>query len=555
MDVGLIPFFILTTMVGSAQYNMAADTKDRWTSFLDSVYATNQMIQTVWMTSAVMSAMHGFSSCIDLFLIIIFRKISALPPDMNPLEEDKLTRRKTKHKYKNSEVTLVDEKHMSDFMGTTAASSPNRMSRASESAHSDRTSRGISFTQSRSGEKSIYSPHNPKTAHISRASLADGMYQQNGAATSKVNLHRPISSEDVAFSHRTSPMPSHPSMPKRASVVSSTNSSNDRLNRDSREDLDKDNWFAIGDGTEDDQDEPSRHNPYVYTAPQQRSPQRSPQRTAPQQLFAHPMGPDHRNYREPVREDNHSHLPAGHPLHMNPPTPRNLEQAPPSPPPQPIALRNASKPLATTKIGFSHHIATRSRADDELLAHAERSKTMTSEVSALSGSSKYSDQETTISDLSNGQTGFSSRAAPSRQLYGDLAAAMRGVRHQPVISPRPKSMVGSLHWASSDVSYSDAASNAASSRGGRSHVGTVVRKDRSPVSDIDEDEDQPLGNKWSGYGRVVSRTGVDMDPRGDIGTAARRREVSGKVAEEGRAGANSGWFSGGMFRRTSGFQS
>jgi hypothetical protein len=88
-------------------------------------------------------------------------------------------------------------------------------------------------------------------------------------------------------------------------------------------------------------------------------------------------------------------------------------------------------------------------------------------------------------------------------------------------------------------------------------VGTVVRKDRSPVSDIHEDDDdEPLGNRWSGMGRVVSRSGVEyMAPGGDLGAAARRREVSGKVAEEGRAGANSGWFAGGMFRRVSGMKS
>jgi hypothetical protein len=41
--------------------------------------------------------------------------------------------------------------------------------------------------------------------------------------------------------------------------------------------------------------------------------------------------------------------------------------------------------------------------------------------------------------------------------------------------------------------------------------------------------------------RVVSRSGIDT-----MG----RREVSGKVAEEGRAGPR-GWFSGGLFRRPS----
>jgi hypothetical protein len=43
--------------------------------------------------------------------------------------------------------------------------------------------------------------------------------------------------------------------------------------------------------------------------------------------------------------------------------------------------------------------------------------------------------------------------------------------------------------------------------------------------------------------RVVSRTGVDV-AEGDLGLATRRREVSGKIAEEGRGG--------GLWRRISG---
>lgn len=557
-------------MVATGQYNMASDDKDRWTSVFSAGDATNQLMQAIRMASAVMIGLHGLSTCISLYLIIVFRKIAAMPPDMNPLEEDKLTRRKHKHKYKNSEVTLVDEKHLSDFMGTTANSTPNRMSKASESNFSDRNSRKISFTQSRSEQQSLYSPHNPRTAHISRTSLAENVYQQNPPTTSRINLnHEP---SDVAYSHRTSPMPNHPKMQKRPTMVSPSQSTDELMARNSREDLAKDNaWFAVGDNTEDGGNNETLDNPYAFgvqssgtvrhlrpQSQQQINPQQRPsskpkpteQPTHDQgESFLHPRDSNHRGNREPLLKNKHSHVPAGHPLHMNPPTPRN-NQSPPSPPPQPIAPRRASRGISPSQPGFSHHIVTHSPADDELLTPNQRSKTMTSEVSGLSGSSRYSDQGTESSDLSSAQTGFSTRTAPSRQLYGDLAAAMRGVRHQPIISPRPKSHIGSLHWASSEASYSESTVSHAESKHSRNQSVNNVRKVKSSVSEVDEDEDHTHGSGWRRSGRVVSRSGVDyMHVPSET---SRRRDVSGKVAEEGRGGVNSGWFAGGLFRRVSG---
>jgi hypothetical protein len=103
---------------------------------------------------------------------------------------------------------------------------------------------------------------------------------------------------------------------------------------------------------------------------------------------------------------------------------------------------------------------------------------------------------------------------------------------------RPKSLVGSVHYAESGGSGDERGQKAFSSV-----TGTVVRKSLRPRLH-EEDE--------SGYSRdrVVSSTGVDAvnGVLGDIGVG--RREVSGKVAEEGRAGPR-GWFGGGLFRRTS----
>ncbi|KAF2668258.1 hypothetical protein BT63DRAFT_440453 [Microthyrium microscopicum] len=530
MDVGLIPFYVFITMLAHTNYGQAAGSKERWNSLLDSVDATNQIIQIVWLATTVMAVFHGFSLGIDLYLFIMYRKIMGLPPDMNPLEDDKLTRRKTKHKHKNSELTLMDEKHMSNMSGTTVGSrnvpgidTPNR------------SSRPISFAQSRTGGDSSFSPHNPKTARMSQTNLAYGMYQQGNMATSHMNLHhREHSIADSAYSNRTSQMPNNPNIHKRSSVVSSMHSyEGQEQQHNSQEDLRADNWFVVGDGSE----EALPESPYAHHAPNHR-------------------------LDSPNSRTHQKHLPSGHPLHMNPPTPR--ENPPPTPPPQPIPTRVATMARSPDPAaGYSHHMTTHSREDNE------RAHTMASD---MTGSSHYShdDDESEVSS----RILHSSRATPSRQLYGDLASAMRGVRQTDVISPRPQSLVGSVHWAGthSDVSSVGMHSNNSNSNGPRhsrfleSVSGTVVR--RSPVSEMDEEEEEePRGHRLQGsydngygkgYGRVVSRTGVDvMDYGADLGMmGGRRRDVSGKIAEEGRGGAASGgWFAGGLFRRASGMKS
>jgi hypothetical protein len=149
----------------------------------------------------------------------------------------------------------------------------------------------------------------------------------------------------------------------------------------------------------------------------------------------------------------------------------------------------------------------------------------------LSSSSFYSADEPT--SIAYG-TAARSVGAPKSRLYGDLAAAMRGVRENPAQEPRPKSMVGSVHHV--DERRAELLSVS----------GTVVRRGNG------EEEEEQRGS-YNGYGRVVSRSGADvMD--GDLGVRS-RRDVSGKIAEEGRGGfkrSGSGrWFGSGLFRRSS----
>ncbi|RAH59559.1 hypothetical protein BO85DRAFT_416791 [Aspergillus piperis CBS 112811] len=89
-DLGLIPFYVFAAYLGYGQYtNNAYD----WTTMLGSnVETTTKIAETTFLLGIINGALHAISFGISIFLGTIFRKITRLPPDMNPLE-DNLTAR------------------------------------------------------------------------------------------------------------------------------------------------------------------------------------------------------------------------------------------------------------------------------------------------------------------------------------------------------------------------------------------------------------------------------------------------------------------------------
>jgi hypothetical protein len=400
--------------------------------------------------------------------VLIFRKISQLPPDLNPLEDNLTSRRKNKHKYKNSSISEINSKHMSELTNSTGMSS-NRLSQAQEPLINDSKNSGFSFFKSRTNENGSFSPHNPTTARLSQASLAGPNIEQSNL-TRNSQLDSDFSEQRPGLSRITSSMPANPTISKRSSMATTVPVYDDvnvsPYDESLVDNTDSGNWALLG----HDED---------FAKPQDYDPFRTPQ-----------------------------------PLGMNPPTPQSQS-------------------------------ARFSPVDDD--KENGRTETMQSAVSALSASSTYSTDETIVSS-STGKTRF----------YGDLAAAMRGVRQHEVISPRPKSMVGSLHNAGSEISsHASRASRSSHLRTSpaaagdrrprpKSYVdsvsGTVIRKTVKAGDEREQLNLYPYGMGERSSPRVLSRSGVDMSVGADLGVVHGRREVSGKVAEEGRSVYRSGIF-------------
>ncbi|KAJ5175824.1 uncharacterized protein N7482_001701 [Penicillium canariense] len=105
LDAGLIPFYVFTAFMAHGEYTIDAY---YWGTLFDKSDVTVQVAKATFICALANGGLHLVSLPLSIFLAVMFRKISHLPPDMNPLE-DNLTARPRKSR---REID-VDKKHMS----------------------------------------------------------------------------------------------------------------------------------------------------------------------------------------------------------------------------------------------------------------------------------------------------------------------------------------------------------------------------------------------------------------------------------------------------------
>ncbi|KAI4139122.1 MAG: hypothetical protein LQ341_004344, partial [Variospora aurantia] len=160
LDAGLIPFLVFTAIFAHDQSVEPSSTPGHWASLFMFDTATTKIVRATYLTSVVSGTLHVVSLMTSIYLAVLFRKISKLPPDMNPLE-DNLTSR---HKRNKSE--LLDDRNSQANIGI----SSKRGSRVEEPLISP--VRSVPFMHTRNGSSvNINSVPHP---HFSpRASCAD----------------------------------------------------------------------------------------------------------------------------------------------------------------------------------------------------------------------------------------------------------------------------------------------------------------------------------------------------------------------------------------------
>lgn len=254
MDLCLLPFYIYIVLVDRSSFNEPQGSADRWRSFFNSDISTNDFLIATWVIAIVAGAIHLICGCNSLYMACVFRKISHLPPDMNPLEDNLTSRRRSKHKHKTSELSLSNKHDSAISLPPNGRNSPVKQPEGSE--------RPTSFMATRTtNSEQMYSPHNPVSANASRAHLpmlTRGMYSQpQSAQISRVDfaqassppkpksgLSRMLSVAASSIYSRSSAGEPTPPLPRKSSK------------RDSSSFESSNNWYAIHE--DDDEDRHTR---------------------------------------------------------------------------------------------------------------------------------------------------------------------------------------------------------------------------------------------------------------------------------------------------------
>jgi hypothetical protein len=105
LDLGLIAFYVFTAFMAYGEWTSDAY---NWGTLFNDSEMTVKLSETTFILALANGGLHLISLAISTFLAVTFRKISRLPPDMNPLE-DNLTARPRKSR----KQTKMDEKHLS----------------------------------------------------------------------------------------------------------------------------------------------------------------------------------------------------------------------------------------------------------------------------------------------------------------------------------------------------------------------------------------------------------------------------------------------------------
>jgi hypothetical protein len=504
--------------------DMEAGTVGRWRTMFPTDDETNKVLMTTWLTGIATGGLHLISAVIDMYLAIVFRKIARLPPDMNPLEDNLTSRRKTKHKHKNSSISAMtpltsdQEKRFSD-QSTIAG---DRNSKTGSFIYSDipsPTKNQVPFMHTRTDSETTYSPHTPASARQSRERFS--MYSQPPSAyqsRKEVNYRDDLHQEDEdnqTLAQRKS-MLSEQANIKRHSRAESyvTNGSKQEfhtppatarslkqeasgdlsLQRNSQQSLKNDNWFVHP------EEEDEHDDNHLAPAPKQ-------------SMFSTNAN---KGYNTVSHYDDVSDLEGEveeplvpSPLRMNP-----LSQNPPSPP-LPVASEDSRQFNTPPPSSLQRTLTTTSISTEKTF------------------------------DRSHSRSG-----TPKSRYYGNLKAATEGVRsaNSPSNSPSSSPTKGSSfrqqpnHFPSATKQYAVNAAPPVPTNNLTNSPFTLHKKSYTSIKRTGEANYTPVKGQSP---RVVSRSGVDyINPYefddSDLGTPGRRRDVSGKIAEEGRGGGWSG---------------
>ncbi|KAL1965580.1 hypothetical protein VTN77DRAFT_5664 [Rasamsonia byssochlamydoides] len=528
LDAGLIPFWTFTAFVANRQYTENAY---NWGTLFNDAQITSDITHVLFFVSTICGGLHVVSMMISIYLAIVFRQIARLPPDMNPLE-DNLTARP--HKRNKSEIS---EKHRSQSTLDSSHAQDDPLIEEARTVPFMHTRQGSTDTSS--GQQQSFPSDEKRASHrLSRSDLPSQqrrLYEQSNQ--SKNSLTR-------SSAHRSRDPSSRPGSLVLNDVPVLRPSSSCYEPTDFRwgspvSSLESDNWVAYPSRPSSPVDEndtrrpsplPSQNNP-IYSGVSDwlssaqkygRDETSMSQEKARGEYTALRDQEDYENDENAYRDvDNEQdlgerHQPddgkAANPLAMNPPTPQPKEEEPEK---------------STSRKGSLRRLA----------------------LTDLPNPSVNSPEMPPIT-----------RSDAKGRFYGELASkAGLSVPRAVSKEEKPPATGGKLGSLGSKKLWRR--------RSGKSSAYESLKvkdDDSDSASDDPETPEKQHGSKQAGNnssndnsetdrkGRVVSNSGIDLGAGFQLGSGSnsyssyisglgvgrrRDREVSGKVAEEGRGGS------------------
>lgn len=176
-DVSIVPFYAFSALVAKTR-------EASWKTVLPNQALMPIFSTVVFYLAAVGGGLYLGSLIVSIYLAVTFRKITKLPPDMNPLE-DNLTSRHKRNKSSMSVATTISEKRIS---------APLESKRSSGAAYEDLSRPPtIPFFHTRTGSTESFSTYKstPPPTRDSRLDLPSRQYQiGNSPRASVVDLKR-----------------------------------------------------------------------------------------------------------------------------------------------------------------------------------------------------------------------------------------------------------------------------------------------------------------------------------------------------------------------------
>ncbi|CAL3965437.1 unnamed protein product [Diplocarpon coronariae] len=171
-DASIAPFYAFGAFVAMTQ-------NDGWKTIVSNASLIQPFSKSVFYIASVGGGLHLFSLAIGLYLAVTFHKITKLPPDMNPLEDNLTTRHKRQKASTSTVTTCTSEKRLS---------SPMESKRASGAAYEDLyRPPTIPFFHTRTQSTNSSSTYR-STPSPSRDSWADPRRQNQAAPSNRSSM-------------------------------------------------------------------------------------------------------------------------------------------------------------------------------------------------------------------------------------------------------------------------------------------------------------------------------------------------------------------------------